>query len=124
MLAPETLKFLHQKRIDPKMIGVFAHAWDKQKTELNGKVFLLFMVIATNVLTEDEYFGTDSKKIADFREECLNLLDAITSGSTKWQECCDLFYEQTGERIDLDLLPQAGYTADECLRKEPKDGEV
>lgn len=121
MLAKETLKFLYRKKIDPKNIGVFAHAWDMQKTELNGKVFLLFCVIATNVLTEDEFFGLDDKRIAAFREECLNLLDAVRAGTTKWAECCELFAELTGEKIDMDLLTQAGVSADECITKGASD---
>ena len=115
MLARETLKFLHQKKIDPKMIGVFTHAWELQRTELNGKVFLLFMVIATNVLAEEEYYGDNEDKIAAFREECLNLLDAVRAGTTKWSECCDLFEALTSEKIDLDLLTCAGVSAEECV---------
>lgn len=119
MLSESTLKFLHRKKIDPKNIGVFAHAWELQRSELNGKVFLLFCVIATNVLAEEEFYGDDEPKIAAFREECVNLLDAVREGTTKWSECCDLFATLTGETIDLDLLSQAGVSAEGCIRKEP-----
>lgn len=120
MLSDKTLKFLHQKKIDPRQIGAFAHAWELQKSELNEKVFILFMTIAINVLSEDEFFGTtdeSKKKIEAFKAETINLLDAVSCGSTKWKECCDLMAELTGETIDLDLLPQAGIGARECLKE-------
>lgn len=120
MLSEETLKHLHRKGIDPKLIGVFTKAWELQKTELNEKVFILFMTIAINVLAEDEFFGMEDegkKKIEAFKSEVVNLLDAVSCGATKWKECCDLMAELTGETIDLDLLPKAGIGARECLKE-------
>lgn len=96
--------------------------FNRYEEDIRNKAYLLFQIIACNVLSEDEFFGSDSEKIKGFFDECENLLDAVVTGSTRWSECCDWFKELTGNEVKLDLLPNVGITADQCILKGDENG--
>lgn len=112
--APNTSKMVSQ--------AMKKREFDKQEAVGIEKGFIVAMSVVFNILIEDYWSKTASKKIPDLAEQSLGLLDAIQSGVVDVEDCIAYVEKCTGMRFNAEWLKHTGdHTKMTDLRNKYKE---